>query len=54
MGLAIIIADGDAEPPVVGSDDLDVLLGVAGYHQSLPLARVSGPDGGWQVAIWKW
>lgn len=45
MGLAVIIADSNAEPSIVGSDDLDVLLGVAGNHQGLPLARVSGPDG---------
>ena len=45
MSLSVIIADGDAEPSVVGSDDLDVLLGVAGNHQGLALARVAGPDG---------
>ena len=45
VGLAVIIADSNAEPSIVGSDDLDVLLGVAGNHQGLPLARVSGPDG---------
>ena len=45
--LAVVIADRDAEPPVVGADDLDVLVILLALdHQLLALAGVARPDGG--------
>ena len=44
--LPVVIADGDGEPAVVGSDDLDVLLGLLALDQQLlALAGVASPDG---------
>ena len=45
VGLAVVVADGDAEPAIVGSHDLDRLLRIAGHHQFVPFARVSSPYG---------
>ena len=45
VGLAIVVADGDAEPAIVGSHDLDRLLGIAGHHQLVPFAGVSSSYG---------
>ena len=44
--LAVVITDGDGESPVVGSDDLNVLvLLLAFYQQLLTLAGVASSDG---------
>ena len=45
VGLAIVVADGDAEPAIVGSHDLDRLLGIAGHHQLVAFASVSSSYG---------
>ena len=45
VGLAIVVADGDAEPAIVGSHDLDRLLRIAGYDQLVPFACVSSTYG---------
>ena len=45
VGLAVVVADGDAEPAVVGAHDLDRLLRIASHHQLVPFARVSSPYG---------
>ena len=45
VGLAIVVADGDAEPAIVGSHDLDRLLRIAGHHQLVALASVSSSYG---------
>ena len=45
VGLAVVVADGDAEPAVVGAHDLDCLLRIAGHHQLVSFARVSSPYG---------
>ena len=68
VGLAVVVADGDADPAMIGDDDgydgygddaddaddaepsivgahnLDGLLGLAGHHHLVALARVPGPD----------
>ena len=43
--LPVLVTDGDAEPAIVGSDDLYALLLLALYEQLLALAGVAGPDG---------
>ena len=45
VGLAIVVADGDAESAIVGSHDLDRLLRIASHHQLVPFAGVSSPYG---------
>ena len=45
VGLAIVVADGDAEPAIVGSHDLDRLLRIAGHHQLVPFACVASSYG---------
>ena len=45
VGLAIVVTDGDAEPPVVGSNNLDGLVSTAGHHQLVALAGVASADG---------
>ena len=52
--LAVVIADGDGEPAVVGADDLDVLLGLLALDQQLlALAGVPSPDGRARELAWK-
>ena len=43
--LALLVTDGDAEPAIVGSHDLDRLLGIAGHHQLVAFASVSSSYG---------
>ncbi len=46
VGAALVIADGDAEPAVVGAHNLDELPGPTAHLQLLALAGVSRPDAG--------
>ncbi len=46
VGASLVIADGDAEPAVVGAHDLDELPGPAAHFQLLSLAGVASPDAG--------
>jgi hypothetical protein len=46
VGAALVIADGDAEPAVVGAHDLNELPGPTAHLQLLALAGVARPDAG--------
>jgi hypothetical protein len=46
VGAALVVADGDAEPAVVGAHNLDELPGPAANLQLLALAGVTSPDAG--------
>ena len=50
VGLAVVVADGDAEAAVVGSHDLDVRLLLALDQQLLALACVARADRGCKLA----
>jgi hypothetical protein len=52
VGAALLVADGDAEPAVVGPDDLYELPLCAGHLQLLALARVSGADARQELTAW--
>ena len=44
VGAPLLVANGDAEAPIVGANNLDELAGRAPHLQLLPLARVPGPN----------
>ena len=52
VSLPLLVTDGDAEPPVVGPDDLNGLVLLALDEELLPLAGVARLDGLLKVS-WK-
>jgi hypothetical protein len=46
VGASLVVADGDAEPAVVGAHNLDELPRATAHLQLLALAGVASPDAG--------